>query len=253
MSGTVGGLPDRGTVGLLGFGAFGRFAAPHLQRHFDVAVFDTRDLGDGAHRAGVRSVSLDEAAASPVVVLAVPVQRLEALLDSIRGHVRADALVVDVSSVKAAPIEMMLRLLPPTVAIVGTHPLFGPQSGKDGIAGLPVALCPARADDETVACVRDFLGKTLGLKVFETSAEEHDQQMAYVQALTHFVSRAVGGMDLPQTAMATRAYGRLLEMKADLEQDSMELFLTIERMNPFAKKAREELIRRLEELEKEIG
>lgn len=238
---------------MLGFGAFGRFSAPHLARHFDVSVYDTRDIREDARRAGVRSVSLEEAAGLPVVVLAVPVQRLEGLLGSIRQQVKPGALVVDVSSVKLAPIEMMLRLLPESVRIVGTHPLFGPQSGKDGIAGLPVALCPARADEKTVACVRDFLGRTLGLKVIQTSAGEHDRQMAYVQALTHFVSRAVGGMDLPQTAMATRAYGRLLEMKTDLDQDSMELFLTIERMNPFARTVREEMMRKLDELERAIG
>lgn len=243
----------RTSLGLLGFGSFGRFAAAHLKKHFDVVVHDARDMAVQAVEVGVPAVPLATAAGAPIVIVAVPVQNQEDLLTAMRPHVRPDALVLDVSSVKLKPIEMMQRLLPASARIVGTHPLFGPQSGKDGIAGLPIALCPVRSDDATFSCVRDFLGTTLGLKVIQTTPDQHDKQMAYVQALTHFVSRAVGGMDLPKTEMATRAYRRLLEMKADLEQDSMELFLTIERMNPYAPTVREEVMRRMEELAREIG
>lgn len=240
-------------LGLLGFGSFGRFAAAHLKMHFGVVVHDARDIASQAAEVGVPAVPLATAAAAPIVVVAVPVQNQEDLLTAMVPHLRPDALILDVSSVKLKPIEMMQRLLPASVRIVGTHPLFGPQSGKDGIAGLPIALCPARADNATIACVREFLGMTLRLKVIQTTPDQHDKQMAYVQALTHFVSRAVGGMDLPKTEMATRAYRRLLEMKADLEQDSMELFFTIERLNPYAPSVREELMRRMEELVREIG
>ena len=45
---------------------------------------------------------------------------------------------------KTLPVEIMLRGLPPHVAILATHPLFGPQSARGGIRGLKIAVCPVR-------------------------------------------------------------------------------------------------------------
>lgn len=245
------------SMSILGFGAFGRFMSANVRGHFDVGVFDARDIAEDATAAGVRAVSLSEAAKSEVIVLAVPVQRLEGLLAELSPLIPKNAgdgaLVVDVSSVKVRPIEMMTRLLPRHVRIVGTHPLFGPQSGGAGIGGLPVAVCPARADAGTVEKVRSYLGETLGLRVVDVGAEEHDRQMAYVQALTHLVSRALGEMPLPRTELATVAYERLLAMRANLAQDSWELFVTIERENPFAGGVRAALRTSLNEIERRLG
>lgn len=162
------------------------------------------------------------------------------------------ALVIDVASVKVRPIQLMRDLLPPETEIIGTHPLFGPQSGKDGIAGLPIAFCPVRASAERIECVRKFLAETLALQVFEISPEEHDRQMAYVQGLTHLISRAVGEMELPRTELATAAYRRFLDMRSNLANDSWDLFVTIERENPFAPEVRKMLRAKLEELERRL-
>ena len=231
--------------------------ASHVRAHFDVRVFDRRDAREDAAGLGVRFVSLSEAASSDVMVLAVPVQHLEELLGQLGPMLagRREALVIDVCSVKMRPIALMTRLLPATVRIVGTHPLFGPQSGKDGIAGLPIALCRARANDDTVASVAEFLTRTLQLNVIEVAAEEHDRKMAYVQGLTHLITRAISEMNLPDGSdgLATAAYRRLLGMRSNLREDSLDLFLTIERENPFAEAARREFRKKLEEMERVIG
>lgn len=242
----------RTTLSIIGFGAFGRFMASHLRGRFDVLACDRHDISAAAAQAGVRSGSIAEAASGEIIVLAVPMQNLDGVLAEIAPHVRPDAMVIDVCSVKLAPIRLMLDGLPGTTRIIGLHPLFGPQSGKEGIAGLPIALCPARSGPAEVDRVRSFLRDELSLHVIETTPDEHDRQMAYVQALTHFVSRAVGSLELPDTPMATRAYQRFLGMKADLQNDSMDLFLTIERYNPYAAGVRTRLIEVMGELERAI-
>ncbi len=243
----------RRTLSLIGFGAFARFAAPHLAPHFEVLAHDARGIDAEIAGLGLRPVPLAEAAAAAIVVLAVPAQNLDVVLAAAAPHVRPDALVLDVCSVKMIPLRLMLERLPETASIIGTHPLFGPQSGRDGIAGLPIALCPARADAAAVSCVRDFLASTLRLRIIDTTPEEHDRHMAYVQGLTHYISRAIGALELPDTRMSTRAYARLLDMKRDIENDSFELFLTIERMNPFAATARVAMRQQLEALERSIS
>ena len=245
------------SLSIIGFGSFGRFMAGHLRDHFEVAVCDRVNVEDLAKAAGVRPASLTEAARAEIIVLCVPVQHLAGLLTEVGPLIASraatgDRVVVDVSSVKLKPVEMMLNMLPPDVGIIGTHPLFGPQSGKDGIAGLPIALCPARAHSATIEEVRGFLGQTLRLRVVDVSPDEHDRQMAYVQGLTHLLSRALGEMMLPQTPLATMAYERLLAMRSNLQHDSWELFLTIERENPYAADVRSLFDRTLAQIEQRL-
>ncbi|HEX8875422.1 MAG TPA: prephenate dehydrogenase/arogenate dehydrogenase family protein [Phycisphaerales bacterium] len=248
-------MPDVRQVSILGFGAFGRFLAKHLTPHAAVSVFDR--VVEPERLDGARRVSLDEAAAADVVVLAVPVQHMEAVLTDLAIHLARRGsdlpLVMDVASVKLRPIELMTRILPAGTPIIATHPLFGPESGKHGIENLPLAFCPVRADVELAAGVRLFLAETLRLRVIDIAPDEHDRQMAYVQGLTHLISRAVGEMRLPETPLATAAYERFLAMRSNLRADSWELFVTIERENPYAKAVRDELRRTLDEIERRLG
>ena len=45
----------------------------------------------------------------------------------------------------------MAEMLPDDARILGTHPRFGPDSGRETIAGLPMVLCPVRIDREPLA------------------------------------------------------------------------------------------------------
>jgi prephenate dehydrogenase len=117
----------------------------------------------------------------------------------------------------------------------------------------PSPCAGARITPERFEAVRSFLAETLRLRVIETTPQQHDQEMAYVQGLTHFLSRALAMLPLPETVMSTRAYERFLAMKADLHADSLDLFLTIERHNPYAADARASLLRALSDVESIIG
>ncbi len=247
---------DPPMLSILGFGAFGRFITPHLAPHFRVMVHDRRGIAADASSLGVRAATLDEAARADIVVLAVPVQHMPALLAELASRLRPGTLVLDVASVKLRPAELLAQhLLPlaPTCHTIGTHPLFGPQSGRDGIRGLPIVLCPFSAPPARIACVRDFLTGTLGLTVLDATPDEHDRQMAHVQALTHLLSRALEEMNLPEGPMVTAAYQRLLAMRANLREDSLDLFLTIERENPYAAEVRRRLRDVLDAWERRIG
>jgi prephenate dehydrogenase len=124
--------------------------------------------------------------------------------------------------------------------------LFGPQSGKNGIAGLNLVVCPVRTT--RYGNMMKFFSQILKLNVLERSPELHDKQMAYVQALTHFVGRAVNNMDIPDVEQKTPAYQHLIDIKRNLGQDSMDLFLTIENENPYAKDVREQFLKELHKL-----
>lgn len=238
-------------IGWIGFGAFGRFAVPHLRTELDVVVADRADVAGPASTLGVPVVSLAEAAARPIVVLAVPVQNFEEVLDQITPHLAADALVIEVASVKVRPAQLLSQRLPGGARFLGLHPMFGPQSGRDGLAGLKVVVCrPSERtpEDREVRCVVAFLG-ALGLELMEMEAEDHDRDMAYIQGLTHWMAKALREIHLPDLRLATPAYRHLLKIEEILREDSLELFLTIQRENPYAENARRELEKRLREIE----
>ena len=225
----------RPSLGLVGYGAFGAFAQPHLARFFDVVVHDP---GLSARDLPGRAATLAEAAAADIVVLAVPLAALRPVAAALAPLLRQGTLVVDVCSLKAAPLAILTELLPPGTPILGTHPLFGPQSGRHGLAGLRLALCPAPGQAGQARRVARFLRGAFGLEVTTTSAEDHDRQMAYVQGLTHIVSRIVMAMDLPPLALGTTTFGHLTRMVDTVRHDSDALFRTIARDNPHAAEVR---------------
>ncbi|MCC8190332.1 MAG: prephenate dehydrogenase/arogenate dehydrogenase family protein, partial [Planctomycetes bacterium] len=77
-------------------------------------------------------------------------------------------------------------------------------------------------------------------------------EMAKVQAMTHFMSRALRELGLEPSPMATRAYEKLQEFASIVLSDSWDLFLTIEKGNPHADVIRRRLIDELDKLEQRL-
>jgi prephenate dehydrogenase len=228
------------TLGLVGLGQFGQLAAGVLKDHFDVLATDaSADARAAAQTAGVALGSLEDAAAREVVVVAVPVVAMREVFAAIAPHLRPGATVIDVGSVKMLPARWMVELLPANVDLVATHPLFGPQSAKTGLAGLRFVVCPVRGDRH--AKVAAF-GRSLGLTVTVTSAEEHDREMAYVQALTHLIGRSLVNLGIPDEQLKTASYQHLLELCGLIGADTFELFTAIQTQNPYAAEVAEAFV-----------
>lgn len=219
------------TLGLIGFGRFGQLAAQLLRDRFLISASDAQNQSEVARVLGVRFVEIDAAARCDIVVISVPVQHMRSVIKSIAPVVRAGSLVVDVASVKVQPAAWMTEYLPESVDVVATHPLFGPQSAKAGLAGQRLIVCPVRGRaHEAVA----RLGRRIGLTVHVTTPEQHDREMAYVQALSHLIGRALINISAPAESLSTRSYEHLLDLCGLIKDDSFELFSAIQTMNPYA-------------------
>lgn len=107
---------------IIGFGAFGRLMARHLQPHFRLCAYDPAPpLGAFGKAEDVTFTSLPVLAGCPVVILAMPVNRLEETVQAIASHLRPGMLVLDVGLNKMVPAEIMRHGLPDHVEIVATH------------------------------------------------------------------------------------------------------------------------------------
>jgi prephenate dehydrogenase len=239
------------TVGLVGFGAFGRLVARHLSAHLPLLAYDPAPPApvgaslDGAVMAGLAAV-----AACDIVVLAAPVGRLAEVVAAIAPLLRPGALVVDVGSVKVVPAGILRAGLPDQVEILGTHPLFGPQSARDGVAGHKIALCPARGTQwRRVAA---FLRGVLRLDVIVTTPEAHDREAATVQGLTHLIAKVLVRMEPLPTRMTTASFDRLRQAVEMVRHDAPDVFLAIEQANPYAPEVRRRFFQLAAELDREL-
>ena len=235
------------TIGILGLGRFGRMTYEHM-KGCRPRVW-TRD---GSKLAGIEgAATFEEAAACDIVVLTVAISAMEETCRRLAPLLRPGQTVVDTCSVKVAPVRVMLDALPPKVQILGTHPLFGPDSGRDGIAGLRIVLCPVRIEPSEYQAIRDFVA-SLGLRVIEATPEEHDRQAARTQAIFHLLAQAFGRLGWGGEPIATPAPEAFSRHVASLRNDSFQLFVDMQRSNPFAGEHRAQLIKALQTLDGEL-
>ena len=228
-------------VGIYGLGRFGVFWAAQLARHFAVCAYSRR-----LHRppVGVRMVSEREVLRCPVVILCVAISALEEVVDRVAPHIRPQTLVMDTCSIKGFAAQVMERRLQPPVQILATHPMFGPDSARAGIAGQPMILCPVRISDGLLQGWRIRFA-AMGLRVVMMTAEQHDREAALTQGITHYLGRVLAEMGLTESTISTVGYRKLREIMEQTCNDSLQLFLDLQRYNPFTAEMRERLERAL--------
>jgi prephenate dehydrogenase len=218
------------TFGLIGYGRFGRFAARYLSRHGKVVVHDPSVRRIRPQRRSIVSGTLSDVASQPVVILALPVSEMRAVLFRIRKIVRPGSLILDVCAVKEQPARWMRDILPGSVRILGTHPLFGPDSAVHTIRGHHVALCPVRMSRLELRKVQRKL-RVAGLVPHVMTAQRHDRMMAETILLTQFVGRVVSRASLQIWPAYTRNYRHLLELVDVTRHDTRQLFTDMVRFN----------------------
>lgn len=236
-------------LAVIGVGSFGRFMIPHLAPHFSIRAHEPLGrIDDLALRHGLAQVTLEEVARSEVVVLAVPVAAIGAVACRIAPFLQPGALVLDVCSVKVEPLRLLADILPADCAVVGTHPLFGPNSSAAGIAGRKISVCEIRGGRSD--CVAAFLRDRLGLGVIVTTPEDHDRQLAVAQGLTHLIGRVLDAMDLPTIEQTTAAYDHLRAMADIVGAVSPEVADAVAGRNPHSAAVRRRFYEAVAELER---
>jgi len=226
-------------IGVIGFGRFGRLTAENLARDFNVQVY-TRDTSkkEAIAEVGATPVALEKACSQKIVILSVPISSMEATLSQIAPLLKPEALVMDVCSVKVQPVQWMKTLLPSSVEILATHPMFGPDSAAASLTGHKIVLCPERIADHRYDAIKQWLGGK-GLILLETTAEEHDRQIAISLALTHFIGRSLSEFEAQPMEIDTEGYKRLLHILGVVTNDTWQLFEDMNRYNPFARQIRQ--------------
>lgn len=234
-------------IAIIGFGRFGALLAQILKPFGEISVVSSHKVV----AAGIRQIDYSELKSMDWVIPAVPISSLETTLKEIRPHLKSGSLVMDVCSVKVQPCRWLKKHLPTDVEILGSHPMFGPDSAKNGLAGLQVVVCPLRISEKRMGEVLAVFRK-LGLKIITATPEEHDKQGAFNLSLVHYLGRALPKSGVKHQPITTRGYERLLEISDNVNNDSWQLFFDMQLYNPYAKSTRQKLVKELGLIEQKI-
>lgn len=221
------------SIGIIGYGRFGKFISNYLVKHFQVYVYDKREI---KFNSKVIISDLKTVASQEIVIIAVSIRNFEEVLKSVKNFVKSGSLVIDVCSIKEYPVKLMKKYLPQRVAILSTHPLFGPDSVKKGFKGNKIVVYPVRIGKKRYNEIIDFL-EGVGLDVVDLDPTKHDQIMAYTQTLLHLVARSFpdeyDGVDVPKT-LSYEKFNKLLKL---LKNDSVYLFYDMLLYNKYSLEA----------------
>jgi arogenate dehydrogenase (NADP+) len=276
------------TIGIVGFGRFGQFIAKTFTKYGRVVVTSRSDYTALATSMGVTYVPLSDTDAFmdenlDVIVFAVSILSFKSMLQSFVTAIEkytqknrddlssshAAPLLVDVLSVKEHARNTMLDLLPKECDILCTHPMFGPDSGKDGWHGLTFVYEKTRIDkillDQTkqkrernddehfvdgggrvhsvhedseahvegMDRIERFLSiwEEEGCRMVPMSCHEHDAYAANSQFITHLVGRVLGSQGLAETPIDTSGFESVLKLVGSTTADSFDLFYGLYKFN----------------------
>ncbi len=172
-----------------GSGKMGRWFAGFLLKDGKEVVISGRNqtkLLEAKKQLGVEIASNVEAVKSAdVVLLSVPIENFAEVVKEISPHLKPKQIVVDITSIKVFPVATMHQHLK-TGLVLGVHPLFGP--GAKGVANQNFVLTPTSDEERALAQkIREYL-ETRGAKVSLMTPQEHDEKMAIVLGLSHFIA-----------------------------------------------------------------
>ncbi len=224
-------------VGIYGLGRFGTFWASVLARDFAVYTYNRTDKPTPA---GTTKTDIAGLCGCDTVFLCTAISSIEAVAKKMAPYLTEKTLVVDTCSVKTYPLSVLREELPPEVPIMGTHPMFGPDSAGAGIHGLPLVLTPARVSETRASEWADRF-VSMGLRVVTMSAEDHDREAAVTQGVTHLVGRVLDEFGLVSSSISTKGYSALAEIVEQTCNDPRSLFLDLQRFNPFTQEMRRRL------------
>jgi len=185
-----------------------------------------------------------------VLVLSVPMPVFESVVAEVGPLLSEEQGLIDLCSLKKRQTEAMLKHT--RCEVVAAHPLFGP--GEPDLRGQKIALWPARGR-RWFSWFKDFIELCRGEPIV-ISPEEHDQAMAIVQVINHFMLLALG-MLIDQTgvsveklkALATPSFVRQLDILARFADQDPYLYGAIQFDNP----AGEQMRRRYLEAAKKLA
>lgn len=182
-----------------------------------------------------------------VVIVSVPISATKQVIRTIVPHVRKEAAIADLTSIKEMPVKEMLK---GKSQVIGLHPMFGPTNPLQG----QTVIAHAARGKAYYAWLTKFL-KDRGANVVQMKPKEHDTIMGVVQGMVHFADVAFGHA-LKELKIPAKKYLQFASPASELKiafvgrilSHDPQLYASIQQENPMALKAIKQYAKSIEKL-----
>ena len=224
------------SVGIIGFGRFGKVLANILQRGFAIKAYDPKPAGPFP---GVQFLDLDTVLNEKVVFIAVPIRHFESVIADISKKLKKETTLIDVCSVKSYPVNIMLKTLPDHIGVIATHPMFGPDSYMSN-SNLKMMINNTRDLHNQYSFWKRFFSDQ-SIQIIEMTPDQHDRLAAKTQGVTHFLGRMLKEFGIKKTNIDTQGFRDLLDLVGQTCNDTWELYADLQLYNPYTEDMVEKL------------
>ena len=233
------------TVGIIGFGRFGKTLANILRKGFLIKAYDLKsDIMD----SGSDFYSLDKVLMEQVVFIAVPISQFKSAIIDISKKINTRTTIIDVCSVKKYTSETMLKFLPKGVGIISSHPMFGPDSYLSN-KKLKMMMHNTRDNHKQYKFWKKYFSDQ-NIKILEMTPDTHDILAAKTQGITHFLGRTLKEFGIEKTNLDTQGFRDLINLVNQTCNDTWELYTDLQTYNPYTDKMIKKLKKSLNKMEK---
>ena len=172
-----------------GSGKMGRWCANFLLKDgYEVVITGRNEskLLEAKRQLGAEvTTNVEAAKQAEVIIISVPVDNFESVVAQICPYTHPEQVIIDITSIKAFPVEIMHKHIKRGL-VLGAHPMFGP--GARGIANQSFVLTPTNEEETALAQkIREYL-ETRGARATLMNPDEHDEMMAVILGLSHFIA-----------------------------------------------------------------
>lgn len=175
-----------------------------------------------------------------IILISVPLEVFPQVIEKISPLVKDSHWIMDICSLKLEPVKLMKKYIKKG-EVLATHPLFGPFE-KD-LKGKTIAYFPLRGKNFSKWILS--LWEKEGIRTVKISPKKHDEIMALVQVLNHFLLILLAktikdtGFTLEEIlSLSTPSFLKELEILKRLAKQNGHLYAHIQLDNPFGKKIR---------------
>lgn len=239
----------------------GRWIASFLSKKGFNLVITGRNTITGelvSKKLGVDYTPDNIAAASKadVVIVSLPIDTTSQEIKEIAPEMKKGSLLIDVTSVKEEPSQVMHEYAGKGVEVLPCHPMFGPRIRS--LEGQVVVLTPVERG-EWYTKVLKFL-ESENARVIVTTPEVHDRMMSIVQGLTHFAYVSIAatierlGVNVKESRkFASPIYSLMLDTISRITAQNPYLVYSIQTNNSYIQETHETFLETFSELKDMIS
>jgi prephenate dehydrogenase len=194
---------------VIGTGRFGHFWCRHLSKYHPTFAYDINpNCRKKVERFAIWD-SLENCLTKKYIFLTIPIHSLKDFLRDNKQNFKKESVLVDCASVKVPVLDWFKNNLPEDVYYIASHPLFGPDSAKNKLRDNVMMLMPGRVPLKVYQILVRFFREILGLHIYNLTADEHDELMAYNLNLVHFLGRALDDLGITKIPIMMSSLSKL--------------------------------------------